>query len=65
MASKNNLRAVLKDTADALREKSGTSSPIVPRDFATFISSMPSGGSDMASFLDGRNYLITYHLTLQ
>ena len=44
--SNNNLNAVLKDTADAIRAKKNTSEPIVPRDFADEIDSIQSGGGD-------------------
>ena len=42
--SNNNLNAVLKDTADAIRVKKGTSEPIVPRDFADEIEGIQAGG---------------------
>ena len=40
--SNNNLTAVLQDTADAIRAKSGASGSICPRDFADAIASLPS-----------------------
>ena len=41
--SDNNLKAVLEDTANAIRSKTGGSSLIVPRDFADNISSIQVG----------------------
>ena len=48
--SNNNLNAVLKDTADAIRVKKGTSEPIVPRDFADEIEAIETGGGDDGAF---------------
>ena len=42
--SDNNLKAVLQDTANAIRAKTGASAPIVPRDFADEIESIQAGG---------------------
>lgn len=42
--SDNNLKAVLQDTADAIREKKGSSDLIVPRDFADEIETLSAGG---------------------
>ena len=41
--SDNNLKAVLEDTANAIRSKTGGSSLIVPRDFADTIGTIPVG----------------------
>ena len=64
--SNNNLKAVLQDTADAIRAKTGSSSPIVPRDFADEISGIQTGGGDedFKNFLTGDlksfNYSASY-----
>ena len=50
--SNNNLNAVLKDTADAIRVKKGTSEPIVPRDFADEIESIQTGGGGSGSDIE-------------
>lgn len=44
--SNNNLKAVLQDTANAIRNKAGTSALIEPRDFADEITNLPSGGEN-------------------
>ena len=41
--SENNLRAVLQDTADAIRGKTGSQEPICPRDFADEIETISTG----------------------
>lgn len=41
--SNNNLKAVLQDTANAIRSKTGGNNPIVPRDFGDAIRSIPTG----------------------
>ena len=43
--SNNNLYSVLKDTADAIRSKTGSSNLIVPREFADEIASISTGTS--------------------
>ena len=59
--SNNNLKAVLQDTADAIRAKTGSSSPIVPRDFADEIESIQSGGGGSGSDIEIQ--LLTGQLT--
>ena len=51
--SNNNLKAVLQDTADAIRAKTGSTSPIVPRDFADEIGAIQTGGG--SSIVPGPN----------
>lgn len=58
--SNNNLNAVLKDTADAIRVKKGTSEPIIPRDFADEIESIQTGGGGSGS--DAEKQLLTGQL---
>lgn len=41
--SNNNLNAVLQDTANAIKAKKGSESPICPRDFADEVASIPTG----------------------
>lgn len=41
--SENNLKAVLQDTADAIRAKDGSSAKICPRDFADRVNAIPTG----------------------
>lgn len=41
--SENNLKAVLQDTADAIRAKDGSSAKICPRDFADKVRAIPAG----------------------
>ena len=40
--SKNNLKAVLNDIADAIKAKKGIFTPVCPRDFADEINSLPA-----------------------
>ena len=47
--SENNLNAVLKDTADAIRGKTGSSALIIPRDFGDSISSIQKTSYDSAA----------------
>ena len=42
--SENNLTAVFTDTANAIREKTGDSALIIPRDFADAIANISGGG---------------------
>ena len=49
--SNDNLKAVLEDTANAIRSKTGASAPIVPRDFADEINNIPSGGGGSGDLL--------------
>ena len=58
--SNNNLNAVLKDTANAIRGKKGTSEPIIPRDFADEIESIQTGGGGSGS--DSEKQLLTGQL---
>lgn len=46
MAKNNNLQDFLKDTADAIRTKTGTTEPINAQDFSTKILQIPSGGEN-------------------
>lgn len=48
--SKNNLKAVLNDIAEAIRDKKGTSNLICPRDFADEIRSIPAAGNQPTLF---------------
>ena len=53
------LNEVMKETADAIREKTGKSELIKPVDFATEIKGITAGGGESAStmeYLDVRNY---------
>jgi len=51
--SNDNLYAVLKDTADAIRTKTGSSDPIVPRDFADAVLGIPATvTNNLASLID-------------
>lgn len=43
----------LKDAADAIREKAGTSDPIAPEDFDDAIDSIPSGGGEISYTWNG------------
>ena len=44
--SNRNLTAIFQDTADAIRNKKGTSNEINPRDFADEIDSIETGGGE-------------------
>lgn len=61
MAKNNNLQDFLKDTADAIRTKTGTTAPINAQDFSTKILQIPSGGENsLKNLLDATksaNYL--------
>ena len=46
MAKNNNLQDFLRDTADAIRTKTGTTEPINAQDFSTKILQIPSGGEN-------------------
>lgn len=46
MAKNNNLQDFLRDTADAIRTKTGTTEPINAQDFSTKILQIPSGGGN-------------------
>ena len=46
MAKNNNLQDFLRDTADAIRTKTGTTGPINAQDFSTKILQIPSGGEN-------------------
>ena len=55
MAKNNNLQDFLKDTADAIRTKTGTTEPINAQDFSTKILQIPSGGGNtLKKLLDAR-----------
>lgn len=55
MAKNNNLQDFLKDTADAIRTKTGTTEPINAQDFSTKILQIPSGGENtLKNLLDAR-----------
>lgn len=55
MAKNNNLQDFLKDTADAIRTKTGTTEPINAQDFSTKILQIPSGGENtLKKLLDAR-----------
>lgn len=53
--SNNNLKAVLQDTADAIRSKSGRNNPIVPRDFSDTIRAIPTGITPSGRFYITQN----------
>lgn len=60
MAKSDNLKDLLTDVADAIREKKGTTAKINPQDFASEIASIESGGTsvpDMPIIGDGKTYL--------
>ena len=61
MAKNNNLQDFLRDTADAIRTKTGTTEPINAQDFSTKILQIPSGGENsLKNLLDAKkdaNYL--------
>ena len=60
MAKNDNLTDFLKDIADAIREKRGTSGPISAQNFATEIAAIEGGGAstpDMPVIGDGKTYL--------
>ena len=61
MAKNNNLQDFLRDTADAIRTKTGTTEPINAQDFSTKILQIPSGGENtLKKLLDATknaNYL--------
>lgn len=59
--SENNLTAVFTDTANAIREKTGDSALIIPRDFADAIANIGGGGELLpkASY-DGVDYYQQY-----
>ena len=61
MAKNNNLQDFLRDTADAIRTKTGTTEPINAQDFSTKILQIPSGGENtLKNLLDATksaNYL--------
>lgn len=62
MARNNNLQDLLKDTADAIREKKGTSDLIKPYDFPEEIASIETGGGGLIIASDENemtNYLNT------
>lgn len=52
MATTNNLTEFLADVADAIREKTGESSPINPQDFSQKIKDIKSGGGEDVIFRD-------------
>ena len=55
MAKNNNLQDFLRDTADAIRTKTGTTEPINAQDFSTKILQIPSGGENtLKKLLDAR-----------
>ena len=56
--SENNLTAVFTDTANAIREKTGDSALIIPRDFADVIASIEVGENKPIVTIDGVDY---YH----
>ena len=60
MAKNDNLTDFLKDIADAIREKRGTSGPINAQNFSTEIAAIEGGGAstpDMPVIGDGKTYL--------
>ena len=60
MAKNDNLTDFLKDIADAIREKRGTSGPISAQNFSTEIAAIEGGGAstpDMPVIGDGKTYL--------
>ena len=50
MAKTDNLKDFLTDLADAIREKTGESSPINPQDFSSKIKSISGGGSSKPTY---------------
>ena len=59
--SANNLKAVFQDTATAIKNKTGSTEPICPRDFADEIDNLPTGGGDeeFVEYIEGTATSIT------
>lgn len=53
--SENNLRAVLQDTADAIRGKTGSQEAICPRDFADEIEAISTGITPEGTYYASEN----------
>lgn len=55
--SDNNLKAVFQDTANAIRAKTGSSEPVVPRDFADEIRSIETGAAEGTFNFSGSEFI--------